>query len=385
MSEPVSALLPRLTRALDGDAPVLLGPAAQAVGDQVRGLPGTALVLSTSGSTGNPRAVALGAEALRASARATHRRLRGPGQWLLTLPADHVAGVQVLVRSILAGTAPELTESGPFRPADLAAAIGRMRTDVPRYVSLVPTQLVRVLQADDGGACVAALGTCAAVLVGGAATPPDLLDRARAAGIAVVTTYGMTETCGGCVYDGLPLEGVQVRTSGPSGRIEIAGPVLATAYLSPDGSAPEEPAPDGGSELVEQEGRRWLRTTDSGRLEQGRLSVLGRLDDVLVTGGLNVHPAEVERRLAAAGFGECVVVGVPDETWGQRVTAVVAGPATLAQVRDAVGGGPLAPQAVVSVPDLPRRGPGKPDRRAATALATLAVAEGSAEVHRPRG
>ncbi len=381
MSTLASALLPRLAHALDGAQPVLLGPAAHSVADRAGTLSGTALVLGTSGSTGNARAVALSAAALRASTDATYARLAGPGQWLLTLPADHVAGVQVLVRSILAGTSPVLMEPGPFRPTALAAAVARMRTDVPRYLSLVPTQLLRILEAPDGAACVAALRTCAAVLVGGAATPPALLERAREAGIAVVTTYGMTETCGGCVYDGVPLDGVQVRTAGSQGRIEIAGPVLATAYLDPG----EETASQGAlrSELVERDGTRWLRTTDSGRFEAGRLQVLGRLDEVIITGGVNVHPAHVERRLADAGFVECLVVGVPDEQWGQRVTAVVAGPATLAQMRDAVGGGPLAPQALVHLPELPLRGPGKPDRRAAAALAALAVAEGRAELHRP--
>ncbi|WP_217632336.1 AMP-binding protein [Ruania alba] len=376
----VPSLLPRLQEALAGGPPLLVGPAAERVRAQALDHPGLALVLGTSGSTsGTSRAVALSAAALRASAAATHERLSGPGQWLLTLPPDHVAGVQVLVRSLEAGTEPELTPEGPFNPAELAAAITRMRTDVPRYVSLVPTQLVRVLDSNASGA-LAALRTCAAVLVGGAATPAPLLERARQAGISVVTTYGMTETCGGCVYDGVPLQGVTVRLAA-SGRIEISGPVLAEAYLQ----APGHDAGAAGaatSELVTEEGRRWLRTTDSGSWADDRLVVHGRLDDVLVTGGVNVHPHEVERRLSeAAGLQECVVVGVPDPTWGELVTAVVVGRSTLAALRTEAGGGPYAPRALVRVAALPHRGPGKVDRRAAGDLAARAVADGTAEVH----
>ena len=158
----------------------------------------------------------------------------------------------------------------------LAAAAARMPAGDRRYTALVPTQLVRFLDAEPD-----ALRGFDAVLVGGAATDPALLARARAEGVRVVTTYGMTETAGGCVYDGAPLDGVRVRVT--DGGVELAGPVLASGYrLDPDATAA---AFEGG----------WFRTRDAGELDaEGRLTVLGRLDDVLISGGVNVAPAAVE-------------------------------------------------------------------------------------------
>ena len=149
-----------------------------------------------------------------------------------------------------------------------------------------------------------------AVLVGGAATDADLLTRALEAGVAVVTTYGMTETCGGCVYDGEPLDGVRVRVT--DGGVELAGPVLALGYRL-DPAATAESFADG-----------WFRTRDAGVLEDGRLTVTGRLDDVVITGGVNVSPAAVEAALRAhPDVADAVVFGRPDEEWGQRVVAAV--------------------------------------------------------------
>jgi O-succinylbenzoic acid--CoA ligase len=244
--------------------------------------PGQA-VLGTSGSTGGNKWVQLSAAALCASAEATHARLGGPGRWLLALPAQHVAGVQVLVRAALAGHRPELLDlrSG-FDPAQFSAAAHRLTSAAGRcYTALVPTQLVRLLDTEPGY-----LARFDAVLLGGAATPDGLLHRARAAEVRVVTTYGMTETAGGCVYDGWPLEGVKIRldlAESDSGKIELAGPMLASGYLD----APEQTA------VAFRDG--WFQTSDLGRCDgQGRMQVLGRADDVIVTGGLNVAPAEVE-------------------------------------------------------------------------------------------
>ena len=349
-----------LRAALDGGPPVVLGaPPTQPVP------PGVALVLRTSGSsTGVGRPVALGAAAVLAGADATHERLGGPGRWVLALPPRHIAGVQVLTRSVRAGIDPVVV-GGPFDPATLASALVEAPTDHPLYLSLVPTQLHRVLAV--GGAAEQALTRCRAVLLGGAAAPAPLLARARSAGIGVVTTYGMTETSGGCVYDGVPLPGVAVEI-GDDGRIALGGPVVADGYLD-DGPQPFRVAA----------GTRWFSTSDVGRLDEtGRLQVLGRADDVLVTGGVNVHPAHVERLLSGVA-GEVLVVGVPEPEWGSLVTAVVTSGVTLRQLRDAVGGGPDAPRALVRVTRIPTRGPGKPDRRAATELAATALAEGSVE------
>ena len=362
-------LLHRLDVALHGGAPVLLAELTPA---RLAEHPEVALVLATSGSsTGQGRPVGLTAAALRASARGTEERLHGPGQWLLTLPPQHVAGTQVLVRSVLAGTTPIRTRPGPFRPEDLAEAIARMRTDVPRYVSLVPTQLVRAMRSE---AALAALRHCAAVLVGGAATPTAVLTHARECGVPVVTTYGMTETSGGCVYDGVPLPGAQVRL-GEGDRVLLAGPMLAVGYL------------DGGPQpFTEIEGTRWLCTGDAGTLADGVLTLAGRIDEVIVTGGVNVHPGAVEQELAGLdSVAEVCVVGVPDPEWGELLTAVVVPAAgqdvPLAVLRDRVGGGPSAPRAAVSVASLPLRGPGKTDRRAAAELAASELARGGGQRH----
>ncbi|MET0787804.1 MAG: o-succinylbenzoate--CoA ligase [Cellulomonas sp.] len=364
------ALLPALAAALDGTGPAVCpvddGPSARgsSVADDV------AVVVRTSGSTGEPRAVLLSAAALRASASATCERLAGPGRWLLALPTHHVAGLQVLVRSVLAGTSPVVLDPGPFRAPGFVAATAELASDAPRYTSLVPTQLVRLL---DDPAATAALATFDAVLLGGAATPPDLLARARAAGVAVVTTYGMSETCGGCVYDGVPLPGVRASLD-DEGRILLAGPVLADGYLGrPDLDA---------DAFVQVDGVRHLRTTDLGRLDGDRLTVLGRIDDVLVTGGSKVAPGPVESVLGGLpGIAEVCVVGVPDPEWGQAVVAVVVPrpgvpPTTIDEARGAVTdrlGAAHAPRHLVVTDSLPVRGPGKIDRRAAAQLAATSL------------
>jgi len=347
---------------------------------------GTALVVRTSGSTGTPREVLLGAAALRASAAATHTRLGGPGRWVLTLPPTHVAGLQVIVRSLLAGTPLDVAPPGPFSPDGLAAALrAPLAGAEPIYVSLVPTQLHRVVDAADGGAPAAlqALTRCGGVLLGGAATPPRLRERALDAGVPVVRTYGMSETAGGCVYDGVPLDGVRLRIAA-TGVVEITGPVLASGYLADDAAtaAAFHDGADG----------RWFRTSDLGTLDDGVLTVLGRADDVIVTGGVNVAPAAVEAVLGEALGAEVCVVGVPDPEWGQRVVAVVAGDAgapagpagapeggdgtqgtddVLARIRDVVAarlGRAAAPRQVHRVTALPLRGPGKVDRAAVVDL-----------------
>lgn len=376
---PVSAsrpldLLPVLASALDGTGPAVAPTDLAGTGTSVTGLEvpdDVAVVLRTSGSTGASREVMLGARALRASAEATAEALDATSarstQWLLALPPVHVAGVQVLVRSALAGTVPVVMDlSDGFRGAAFVAATTAM-TGARRHTSLVPTQLVRLLDDPDG---LPALRSFDAVLLGGAATPPALLSRAREAGVRVVTTYGMTETCGGCVYDGRPLDGVRVDLE-PDGRVLLGGPVLATGYLG---------RPDLDAEaFVTRRGERWMRTSDLGELDDtGRLRVTGRADDVIITGGLKVPPAAVEQALSdLEDVAEVCVVGLPDDEWGQAVTAVLvlrpgASAPTLATVRAVATerlGAPSAPRDVVVVDRLPLRGPGKTDRQATARLA----------------
>jgi O-succinylbenzoic acid--CoA ligase len=355
-------VLPAVRAALDGAAPLAVLPAGPAAGTAREVLApdepledGADLVVVTSGSTGAARGVLLPASALRASATATLERLGGPGTWLLALPVSAVAGLQVLVRSALAGTVP--TVLAPGEP--LADAVARLPTG-RRYTALVPTQLRRCLDAEPD-----ALRALDAVLVGGAAADPALLARAREAGVAVVTTYGMTETSGGCVYDGVPLDGVRVRVD--DGGIAVSGPVLALGYRrDPGGTA----AAFAGGEF---------RTRDAGTVDaHGRLTVTGRLDDVVVTGGVNVAPQAVEGALRAhPDVDDAVVFGRPDDEWGQRVVAAVvprdgAAP-DLAALRAWVAGrlgAPSAPRELHLVDAVPTLHTGKPDRRGVAAAVT---------------
>ncbi|WP_370616360.1 AMP-binding protein [Mumia qirimensis] len=312
------------------------------------------LVIRTSGSTGRPKDVLLSRRAITSSAHATHARLGGPGQWLLDLPPQYVAGVQVIARSILSGSAPVVTAEHVGLEEAVAAMTGE-RT----YASLVPTQLHRL--AESGRLDV--LATLDAVLVGGAALDPALRARAADAGVRVVRTYGMSETSGGCVYDGVPLDGVGLRID-VEHRVWLTGPVLFDGYDG-DREATDEALRDG-----------WLRTHDLGRLDaDGRLQVLGRTDDVVISGGVNVVLPRVAAALRGAdGVVDAVVVGVPDPEWGQLVVAVVAGtPAGVAALRDAVEAAGLprswAPRRVVIVDAIPLLDHGKIDRQAVRALA----------------
>ena len=439
--ERILDLLPRLRWALAGNGPALLpvpedddteaarlatslaaGAGLAAVEDDPDDP--TVLVLATSGSTGASKGALLPASALAASAEATRRRLScigpragtghsaGAGNWLLTLPAHHIAGMQVLLRSIALGTEPVVMDTRPrFSTETFTAAVGRMAPG-PRFTSLVPTQLHRILADPDA---TTALTTFAAVLLGGAATPQALLDDAEQAGARVVTTYGMSETCGGCVYDGIPLAGVQVAidrerdpsrrtggstTGGPgdsggpggprrhpagahrgasdpprparAGRVSITGPVVARGYRD----LPGHPA------FVRNPatGDRTFLTSDLAVTAAGRMRIVGRVDEVIVTGGIKVDPALVESVLMrVTGVADIIVTGVPDPEWGTAVVAVVrAGPGrppdldALRRAATYAHGPAAAPRYLVLVADLPRRGPGKPDR---TAVRNLAVSE----------
>ena len=308
--------------------------------------PDAAAVLITSGTSGTPKPVVLSRAAVRTSVEATHARLGGPGDWLLALPTHFVAGFMMHARTVLAGT--------PLRPvrtdlADLPAPDTAER----RYLSLVPTQLAR---ASKEPVVWAALSDLDAVLLGGGAADDALVARALADGICLVTTYGMTETCGGVVYDGRPLDTVTVELDAEH-RIILSGPMLFSGYrLQPELTA----------ETVAG-GR--LRTADRGRWHEGRLQILGRADDVIISGGLAVDLAEVERlsRVWAGADREVVAIGVPDPAWGTAVVAVTDGPGELADLQQLVRRTLphyAAPRALVVLPTLPRLPSGKPDRQA---------------------
>jgi O-succinylbenzoic acid--CoA ligase len=381
----LSTLLPALRAALNGSGDPLLPHAADRPppGDLGAGEPlapweddehdPTVVVVTTSGSSGTPKGVLLAASALLASASATHDRLGGPGRWLLALPAQHVAGVQVLVRSLVSRTEPAVLDLGGGFTAEGFAAAAAAMPPGRRYTALVPTQLVRLLDAADGGedAGLRELARFDAVLVGGAGTPARVLERAADAGVRAVTTYGASETCGGCVYDGVPLDGVRVRLDDlpEGGRVLLGGPTLARGYRGGD--------PDGAF-VVDAEGDRWWRTADAGRLDGSRLTVLGRLDEAVLTGGATVLPSAVEAALLSVpGIAQAAVTGVDDPEWGRRVVAAVVpapgAPApTLDDVRALVAArlGPwAAPRQLLVLDAMPLIGVGKPDRAAVARLA----------------
>lgn len=366
--ESVRALRSALLDALaGGDAVLPLDPRNPAAGALETAMaprepaePDTAVIVPTSGSTGTPKGVLLSADALLASARATHDRFGGPGRWLLATPAHYIGGLQVLVRAHLAGGEPVLLDtSAGFSPEAFAAAARELfALPGPHYTALVPTQLARLLDAG------IALDGFDAIAIGGAALDDRL--RERAAGVRIVSAYGMSETASGCVYDGVPLDGVRVRLT-ENGRIEIGGPTLAHGYrLQPDETAA---AFHGG----------WFRTSDLGALDaNGHLLVLGRADDVVNTGGVKVPAGQVERVLVAQpGVAAACVVGLPDAEWGQVVAAAVVAdgpPPSVEQLRTAVRealGGPATPKLVRFVSELPQRGPGKIDRQAVTKTLAL--------------
>lgn len=379
--EPIAADDPRdvlqaLRAAVLGAGPAVgLGSTAVPLPEDVPA--GTAVALTTSGSTGVPKTVALSRNALTAGALATAARL-GSGSWLLALPAGYVAGVQVLVRALVAGREPAIL-AGSFSPAAFAAAALGMASSeggerVPTYTSLVPVQLQRLLDAaPDDSDVAAALRSFEAILVGGQALPDAVRERAAEAGARIVRTYGSTETSGGCVYDGVPLDGVDLAVV--DGEVRIAGPVLADGYLGdPERTAEVFPR--------DLDGRRWYRTGDAGLIDDGVLRIHGRIDNVIVSGGVNISLDRVERVVRGVpGLESAIVVGVADATWGEA--SVIVAPRgealrrseadQLARAREAVAaevGAPARPARLVLVDEIERLSSGKPDREAIRRLVT---------------
>jgi O-succinylbenzoic acid--CoA ligase len=367
-------LVPALGEALDGGPPVL--PVPEGGGERAARLlramrpaeplpTDAAVVVQTSGSTGEPKGVLLSAAALRASAAAALDRLGGPGPWLCALPATHIGGLQVLVRSVLTGNTPVVLDlTAGFDPENFAAATVRLfaATSGRRYTALVPTQLRRILQA--GGAVRDAARAYTAILVGGAAVPAELLREAADAELQIVTTYGCTETAGGCVYDGRPLDGVSVRVNA-DGRIQVTGPVLASGYRTATDSVVFSDS--------------WFTTKDLGRLDDdGRLIVLGRVDDVVISGGRNVPLSAVEAVIADhPEVRDVACAGVEDAEWGHRIAAVIVArnpgsPPNLESVRSFVASRAPAsypPRQLIVVERLPMLANGKVDRLALVELA----------------
>jgi o-succinylbenzoate---CoA ligase len=308
--------------------------------------PGVAILVATSGTSAEPKVAEIGRDAVEAAVRASGRAL-GAGAtdgWLSCLPLSHIGGLLVLLRAVVAGTAVVFAER--FDP-DLAPELpGR------RFASVVPTQLARAVAA---GSDLAAFD---ALLVGGAALPSELRARSIAAGAGVVETYGLTESCGGVVYDGVPLPGVDVRL-GAGGSIELAGPTLMRGYRLDEKSSAAAFSPDG-----------WLRTGDAGTFDPaGRLVVAGRIDEAIVSGGETIWPEAVEGALRThPAIDDVAVAGRPDPEWGSRVVAFVvpaglaSGLPSLEEVLDLVAESLpryAAPRELVRVERIPRTPGGK--------------------------
>jgi len=339
----VAGLLRRLRPgALVHTRPDGTGPKVTRLRDGAPVAEDTAAVVTTSGSTGTPRALVLSARAMDASADATIARLGcAPGDvWLGALPLHHVAGLAVLRRAARLGA-----------PADVHDGfdVDAVARSSARWWPLVPTMLARLV---DAGVDLSGRG----VLLGGAPPDPGVVAAAEARGATVTVSYGMTETCGGCVYDGRPLDGVDAAV-GADGRIRLRGPVLADGERRDDGTVAPVADADG-----------WLTTGDVGAWVDDCLVVHGRADHVILTGGENVAPEAVERALEShPGVAAAGVLGRPDPEWGQRVVALVAptdpgAPPSLDVLRDHVGaalGRVAAPRELHVVAAIPRTALGK--------------------------
>lgn len=284
----LSELMARIAKALASDGPALaLTPTdIETVSER------TVLVVRTTGSSGTSKDIALSASALLASAKSSNAYLKAEfgNTWSLLLPLNHIAGINVLVRSLELGTQPVnlLGYEGKFPKVD--------------FTAIVPTQLFRALNGDEN--LLEHLKSARAVLVGGAALTSELRHQASEAGINLVETYGSTETSGGCIYNGTPLNGIEVKI-GEDNQIAIKGKVIA-------------------HDLVDSEG--WFYTSDAGHFKEGKLIIDGRIDDIVITGGENISLAAIERLLSAT-FPQfhSAAFAVPDKEWGQAIHIAIAG------------------------------------------------------------
>jgi O-succinylbenzoic acid--CoA ligase len=305
--------------------------------------PGDALVVATSGATGEPKGVVLTHDAVAASARATSSRLNvtETDHWLACLPLSHVGGLAVVARALVTGTRLTVLPGFESMEVDRMTAESARRADKPTLVSLVATALARI---DPSRFRV--------IVLGGSVPPTDVPPN-------TVVTYGMTESGSGVVYDGVPLDGVDVRIA-DDGEVHLRGPMLLRAYRRADGDV--DPLDD-----------QWLATGDVGRwLPDGRLHVEGRRSDLIISGGENVWPEPVERALRThPRVADVAVAGTPDPEWGHVVTAYVvpAGgqPPELDELRRTVREqlpAYCAPRLLRLVPTIPKTSLGKPRRSA---------------------
>ncbi len=309
-----------------------------------------AAIVESSGSTGNPKRIAISTKALLHAAHAGQERLGPGGQWLLALPINFIAGQQVLIRSLMAEQQPVIMNTLVPFTAEAFVRSAMLMTHKVKYTSLVPTQLTKLLAAAeaDKHTCTTLRGF-RAILVGGQSTPDELLSRANSLGLRVVVSYGMTETAGGCVYDGVPLEGVRLKIS-PDSRLLISGKTLAEGHHD------------------------WIYTNDLAELTpEGKLLILGRSDRVIISGGLKVSLDSVEYLGSELqGVQEIAAISLEDQTWGQRVgVAYVGSPEVSDEIVKQLAGllGPAGkPIRVLRVDKLPKLQTGKTDNNSVAKL-----------------
>ena len=368
VTEPLALLAP-LREALFEDGPAVMpkptdAPATWSAPKEVPD--SVALVIETSGSTGRPKRVALSATALLASARASVAELGGPGQWVLALPTHYIAGVMVLVRSLLGDFAPRALPAS-FSPEVFLQRGEQIKREISGalYTSLVPTQLVKLLEASSSDDRLTAVMTSFdRILVGGQAVPPGLVERAMEAGYRITKTYGSSETAGGCVWDGYPIGDTEVRIL--DGQVALSGPMLAEGYLGDDERTAQS--------FIVWEGKRWFRSDDRGTIDDsGKLTITGRVDDVIVSGGIKVSLRDIEAVVQQmVEGGEVSVVGIPDEKWGETPVVISTVPLDRETVRSVVKeqlGAAAQPSRVLHLESIPRLSSGKLDRVTLTAFA----------------
>lgn len=369
VDDSADVVLAALRSAFDGGPAVLPLARGARSAREMKAVPSSvssrvALVVQSSGTTGTPKRVALSAEALLASAAGSAQTLGGKGQWLLALPAHYIAGINVLVRSIEAGTEPVVMPSGHFDPLAFVDAAAQLHHPM-RFTSLVPAQLAALIAADEA---LESLRSFSRILVGGQSMPQRLLEQALELGLNITRSYGSSETSGGCVYDGIPFAGVTMRIV--DGEVELGGPTLADGYVGDDKRT--------AAQFYTDATGRWYRTSDAGSITvdastpEGILRVTGRLDDVIISGGVNVSLSAVERVVTSLeGLESAVVVSRPDEHWGEVPVVVSTTSASLEYIRAAVErvlGAQARPASIIVVDSIPLLPSGKPDRNAFNSL-----------------
>ena len=335
----IPQLQENLAKALEGSGPALSTKqiAIKKVDKNI------ALVVNTSGSTAESKLVAISDSALIASINASHKYLGAlPGDsWSLLLPTTHIAGLNVLIRATALGS----------RVIDNRNTTNYIDAD---FISIVPTQLHKALTSD--AKLLEHLTAAEAVLVGGGPVSDKLKKEAANKHVKIVTTYGMTEMSGGCVYNQKPLDGVEVKITS-DGLIKLTGPMMASGYLSEDG------------QLTAFGSDGWFESRDIGELSAGLLKVNGRSDEVIISGGENISLPLVEEKIRVLlPNQDFIIFALPDEVWGEKLCMGSTSKVSIEEIKKSIGS-LFSPKEVFLFEQIPTTSIGKPDRRAAKHLA----------------